>query len=107
MLTSGSQIKYVYRRVPFVPDISPTSIRLRDGDRIEFGLGIEGSQLGAGHLPLLCNLQLAIARVLKMSGAADIIAQLIEEADDSDFPSSFLASEKFCDILDAKLLLKQ
>jgi hypothetical protein len=55
---------------------------------------------------LLCNLKLAVARVLKMSGAADIIAQLMEDADDSDFPHSFIASEDFCDILDAKLLLK-
>jgi hypothetical protein len=55
---------------------------------------------------LLCNLKLAVARVLKMSGAADIIAQLIEDADVSDFPHNFLASENFCDILDAKLLLK-
>jgi hypothetical protein len=54
---------------------------------------------------LLCNLQLAAARVLKMSGAADIIAQLMEDADDSDYPHSFIASEDFCDILDAKLLL--
>ena len=106
MLTSGSQVKYVYRTVPFNPDIGPTSIRLRDGDRIEFGLGTEGSRLGVGPLPLLCNLQLAIARVLKMSGAADIIMQLMEDADDSDFPHSFLASENFCNILDAKLLLE-
>jgi hypothetical protein len=41
-----------------------------------------------------------------MSGAADIILQLMEDADDSEFPHSFLASEDFCDILDAKLLLK-
>jgi hypothetical protein len=81
-------------------------IRLRDGDRIEFGLGTEGSRLRVGPLPLLCNLQLAVARVLKMSGAADIIARLMEDADDSDFPRNFLASENFCDILDAKLLLK-
>jgi hypothetical protein len=40
-----------------------------------------------------------------MSGAADIIAQLMEDADDSDYPHSFIASEDFCDILDAKLLL--
>jgi hypothetical protein len=55
---------------------------------------------------LLCNLQLAVARVLKMSGAADIITQLMEDADDSDFPHNFLASETFCDILDAELLLE-
>ena len=41
-----------------------------------------------------------------MSGAADIIAQLMEDADDSYLPNNFLASEIFCDILDAKLLLE-
>jgi hypothetical protein len=30
----------------------------------------------------------------------------MEVADDSDFPHSFLASENFCNILDAKLLLE-
>ena len=55
---------------------------------------------------MLCNLRLAVARVLKMSGAADIIAQLMEGADDSGFPHNFLAFENFCDILDAKLLLE-
>ena len=90
--------KYVYRR------IGPSLIRLRDGDRIEFGLGTEGSRLGVGTLPLLCtgNLQFAVARVLKMSGAADIIVQLMEDSDDSDFPDSFLAPKYFCDILYAK-----
>jgi hypothetical protein len=41
-----------------------------------------------------------------MSRAADIIAQLMEDADDSYLPHNFLASENFCDILDAKLLLE-
>ena len=30
--------------------------------------------------------QLAVARVLKMSGAADVTDQLRDDADDSDFP---------------------
>ena len=41
-----------------------------------------------------------------MSGAADIIAQLMEDADVSYFPHNFLASEIYCDILDAKLLFE-
>ena len=85
--------------------MGPSSIWLRDGDGIKFGMGTEGLRLGAGPLPLLCNLQLAVARVLKMSGAANIIWRLMEDADDSDFPSNFIVSENFCDILDAKLLL--
>ena len=71
MAHSGSQVKYVYKRVPFVPRIGPGFIRLQDGDRIEFGLGTEGSRLGVGPLPLLCNLQLAVARVLKIHRAVD------------------------------------
>jgi len=40
-----------------------------------------------------------------MSGAADIIMQWKDEADDEDIPHNFIASEEFCNILDAKLLL--
>jgi hypothetical protein len=104
-LTLVSQVEYIYRRVPFVLESGPSSILLRDGDRIKFGVGTDGSRF-SGPLPLLCNLQLAVARVLKMSGAAEVIAQLMEDADDSDFPRTFLSSNDFCDILDAKLLLK-
>ena len=57
-----------------------------------------------GPLPSLCNLQLALARVLKMSGAAELIAQIIEDGDDSDFPHVYVASPAFCDVLTAKLL---
>ena len=57
-----------------------------------------------GPLPLFCNLRLAVARVLKMSGAAELIAQIIEEGDDSDFPHIYVASPAFCDVLTAKLL---
>jgi len=42
-----------------------------------------------GNLPILCNLQWAIARVLRVSGAADVIMKLKDEADDSDFPRVF------------------
>jgi hypothetical protein len=74
---------------------------------MKFGGGSEGEQLGRGPLPLLCNLKLAVARVLHMSGAADMIAQLKEDADDTDFSDVYLASEDFCDILDAKLLISR
>jgi len=40
-----------------------------------------------------------------MSGAADGILEWKDEADDSDFSRIFIASERFLDILDAKLLL--
>jgi hypothetical protein len=56
-------------------------------------------------LPLLCNLQLAVARVLKMSGAAELIAQVMEDADDIEFPHMYHASDDFTNILTAKLLI--
>ena len=67
-------------------------------------MAFEGLRLGAGPLPLLCNLQLAVARALKMSGAGHIIMRLMKDADATDFSSNFIVSEDFCDILDAKLL---
>ena len=78
---------------------------MRDGDRITFGRGLEAARLGSGPDPLLCNLKLAVAWVLKMSGAAEVIAQLMEDGDDSDFPRVYIASPAFCNILTAKLLV--
>jgi len=66
---------------------------------------VEGKQLGTGPVPRLCNLQLAVARVLKMSGAAEIILEWKDEADEHGLSSLFLPSEEFCDILNAKLFL--
>ena len=40
------------------------------------GQGPDGERLNKGPLPKLYNLQLAVARVLKMSAAADIILGL-------------------------------
>jgi len=66
---------------------------------------VEGKQLGTGPILRLCNLQLAVARVLKMSGAADIILEWKDEADDDGLSRLFISCEEFCDILNAKLLL--
>jgi hypothetical protein len=77
---------------------------LRDGDPITFGKGPEASRLGTGPLPRLCNLQLAVARVLNMSGVAELIAQIKDEGDDSDFAHVYVASPAFCDVLTAQLL---
>jgi len=68
---------------------------------------MEGKQLGTGPIPRLCNLQLAVAHVLKMSGAADIILEWKDEADDDGLSRLFISSEEFCDILNAKLLLSR
>jgi hypothetical protein len=99
-----SETKYIYRSVPYTANHGPWPISLRDGDEIVFGGGPDGTRL-KGPLPILCNLHLAIARVLKMSGAADVILQWKEDADDGDLLHAFIASEEFCSILDAKLLL--
>ncbi|KAI9568494.1 hypothetical protein HD554DRAFT_2098570, partial [Boletus coccyginus] len=48
---------------------------------------------------------LAVVRVLKMSGAADIILEWKDHADDDGCYRLFIASEEFCDMLDAKLFL--
>ena len=97
------KVTYIYRTIPKSTEIGPGLIRLRDGDSITFGNGPEGSQL-EGPCALLCNLQLAVARVLMMSGAAELIAQIMEDGDDSDFAHSYVASPAFCDVLDAQLL---
>ena len=98
------KVTYIYRRIPLSTTAGPGFIRLRDGDPIAFGQGPEAERLGTGPLPLLCNLQLAVARVFSMSGAAELIAQIIEEGDDSDFAHIYVASPAFCDVLTAKLL---
>jgi hypothetical protein len=46
-----------------------------------------------------------VARVLRMSGVAEVIAQLKDDADDSDFPYVYLPSTDFVNILTVKLLL--
>ena len=99
-------MKYIYRRVPYSPNVGPALINLRDGDEIHFGCGIKGEKLGGGPLPLFCNVQLAVARVLYMSGALEVVMQLRADSDDSDTPHAYVASDYFLDILDAKLHLQ-
>ncbi|KAG6379300.1 hypothetical protein JVT61DRAFT_11755 [Boletus reticuloceps] len=102
----GGEVKYFFRTVPTNPGIHGLFfINLRDGEEIQFGKGPEGKKLGNGPTPRLCNLQLAVARVLKLSGAADIILEWKDLADDDGYYRPFIASEEFCDMLDAKLFL--
>ncbi|KAK2463007.1 hypothetical protein APHAL10511_004994 [Amanita phalloides] len=101
----AGRVKYIYRRVPFSSVPGPKPVQLKDGDEIIFGAGPDGTQLGGGPLPRLCNLHLAVARVLKMSGAADIILEWKDKADDGGVPHLFIASEHYCNILNAQLLL--
>jgi len=98
-------VRYIYRRIPYNPKPGPGYVRMQDGDEIKFGGGSEGPELGHGPSAALCNLQLAVARALNLSGAAKVIAQMRDDADDSDLPHVFIASNHFCDILTAKLLL--
>jgi hypothetical protein len=95
-LTSECQVKYVYRRVPFVPHIGPGPASIGYGMAIALSLDYElkdhDSEL-CRPLPLLCNIRLVVARVLKMSGATNIIAQLMKDVDDSKLhPVILLAS---------------
>ncbi|KAK2462249.1 hypothetical protein APHAL10511_005745 [Amanita phalloides] len=102
--TEKGTVTYIYRRIPFSTEVGPGYITFRDGGQITFGRGPEAARLGSGPDPLLCNLQLAVARVLKMSGAAELIGQILEDGDDSDFAHVYIASPAFCNILTAKLL---
>ena len=70
---------------------------MREGDEIQFGKGPGGKKLNNGPIPRLCNLHLAAARVLRMSGAADIILEWKDQADDDGCYRLFIASEEFCD----------
>ena len=98
------KVTYTYRTIPKSTEAGPGFIRLCDGDPIIFGKGPEASRLGTGPLPRLCNLQLAVARVLHMSGAAELIAQIKKEGDDSNFTHTYVASPAFGDVLTAQLL---
>jgi hypothetical protein len=95
----------VFKNVPARTGVGPGFIQLRHDDEIKFGGGHDGEKLGQGPVPSLCNIKLAVARVLRMSGAAEVIRQLMEEADDTDMPHIYLASPAFCNVLSAKLVL--
>lgn len=122
-------MRYTYRRVPFSPSIGPHFIRLSDGDPISFrnGLGRDepqpqpplaaaavvegvgggggGGGEGEGPSPLLCTIHLALARVLRTSGAAEVVRMVMDEADDGDVLNSYIVDEESCDVLAAKLRL--
>ena len=98
------KVTYTFRKLLRKDFPSPGLIKLKDGDKIQFGQGEVKEKLGGGPLPVLCNLQYAVACAFCMSGAVDVIAQLKDDADDSDIPL-YLTSIDFIDILTAKLLL--
>ena len=98
------KVTYIFKLLLDGIDQGPGFISLMNGHEIPFGKGSDSARLG-GPLPVLCNLRYAVARVLRMSGAVEVIMQLIDDADESDFSHIYLASTDFCDILSAKLLL--
>jgi hypothetical protein len=100
------KVTYTFRKLLRKDSPGPGLVKLKDGDKIQFGQGKaeDIEKLGEGPLPTLCNLRYAVARVFRVSGAADVIAQLKDDADDSDIPL-YLASTDFASILTAKLLL--
>jgi hypothetical protein len=100
------KVTYTFRKLLRRDSPGPGLVKLKDGDKIQFGHGEakDIEKLGEGPLPALCNLQYAVARVFRMSGAVDVIAQLKDDADDSDI-ALYLALTDFANILTAKLLL--
>ena len=100
------KVTYTFRKLLRKDSPGPGLVKLKDGDKIRFGQGNakDIEKLGGGPLPVLCNLQYAVARVLRISGVADVIAQLKDDADDSDIPL-YLTPTDFANILTAKLLL--
>lgn len=101
------QITYIFKTLLDGHDRGSGYINLNDGHEIPFGAGPDGAALNVGPSPMLCNLLCAVARVLRMSGAADLLPQLKNDADDSEFPHVYLASAELCNILSAKLLRAQ
>ena len=59
-------------------------INFHDGEQITFGAGPEAARLLSRPHPTLCNLHLVVSRILRMSGASEVISQIVEDGDDSD-----------------------
>jgi len=101
------KVTYTFKMLSGDDSPAPGYIQLKHGEEIRFASGKaeDINKLGGGPLPALCNLQYAVARVLHMSGAADIITKWKDDADCSDLPHICIASTDFANILTAKLLL--
>ena len=98
--------KYLFRRVPSAA-AKIILIPLNDGEEIKFGRGSldDRQKLGNGPLPVLCNPNLAVTRLMRMSGAADLLTQYQEDADDTEFSHVYISSEDWLEVVDAKLML--
>jgi len=71
--------KYYFRVVR--AENKAATIKLDDGDEIEFGRGTSGDIVALPN-PLICNLHLAIARVFAASGAAEVFDKYLEDDED-------------------------
>jgi hypothetical protein len=107
ILPDSDKVTYAFRKLVDEDIPGPGIIRLNHGDQISFSKGNadDVERLGTGPLPVLCNLHYAVARMLRMSGAAEAIAQLKDDADDLDFPGIDLSLTDFANTLTAKLIL--
>lgn len=74
IITNLIKVTYIFKLLLSGIDHGPGLINLMNGHGIPFGKGPGGARV-RGPLPMLCNLQYAVARAMRMSGAAEVIAQ--------------------------------
>ena len=84
-ITYNKQWKYYFRVVK--PDDIYGTIRLNDGDELNFGKGDYGATIELPD-PRLCNLHLAVARVFAASGLAEVV-EIFEKDNEGDAATDF------------------
>ncbi|KAJ3560367.1 hypothetical protein NP233_g10882 [Leucocoprinus birnbaumii] len=78
-VNKDNQWKYYFREIR--PNEISSSITLREGQEIIFGLGSPEGQVIDKPNPEYCNLKLALARAVHACGVADIIAEMDWDSD--------------------------
>ncbi|KAK0226473.1 hypothetical protein IW262DRAFT_1457710 [Armillaria fumosa] len=79
-LTEDNEVHYIFRLAPKVEMETGTNLfAIKPNARLPFGTGPDGEKLGGGPDPVLCNLHWAVVRVMRMSGAADVLQEELEE----------------------------
>ena len=73
------QYRYLFRKIRG----APPSITLQDGETMSFGGGHPCTPISLPSRQL-CNLKLAIAKVLHASGAAEVVDKICKDADDEN-----------------------